>query len=149
MLCAVNLKQITDRGVLGFSARIFIMRVIQRTLYLSKEVTSGVIGQNSTRHVENLRSSHFWGFDVLNAKVDGRVVGRQLPVVPRGLKTGDQESSLLAHRLIREEGLLCSGSCGSAVAAALKAAKDLKAGQRCVVIQRSTSARSSTCGMKS
>ncbi|KAE9112352.1 hypothetical protein PF010_g10476 [Phytophthora fragariae] len=102
-----------------------------------------------TRHVENLRSSHFWGFDVLNAKVDGRVVGRQLPVVPRGLKTGDQESSLLARRLIREEGLLCSGSCGSAVAAALKAAKDLKAGQRCVVIQRSTSARSSTCGMKS
>ncbi|KAH7482431.1 hypothetical protein KRP22_008314 [Phytophthora ramorum] len=55
-------------------------------------------------------------------------------LVDRWVKTGDQESFLLARRLIREEGLLCGGSCGSAVAAALKAAKDLKAGQRCVVV---------------
>ncbi|KAE8886941.1 Cystathionine beta-synthase [Phytophthora fragariae] len=55
-------------------------------------------------------------------------------LVDRWIKTGDQESFLLARRLIREEGLLCGGSCGSAVAAALKAAKDLKAGQRCVVV---------------
>ena len=38
------------------------------------------------------------------------------------------------RKLIREEGLLCGGSCGSAVSAALKAAKRLKKGQRCVVI---------------
>lgn len=40
----------------------------------------------------------------------------------------------MARRLIREEGLLCGGSCGAAVVAALEAAKTLQAGQRCVVI---------------
>jgi cystathionine beta-synthase len=40
----------------------------------------------------------------------------------------------MARRLIREEGLLCGGSCGAAVVAALQAAKTLSAGQRCVVI---------------
>ena len=40
----------------------------------------------------------------------------------------------MARRLIREEGLLCGGSSGTAVAAALRAAKDLKKGAKCVVI---------------
>ena len=40
----------------------------------------------------------------------------------------------MSRRLIREEGLLCGGSCGTAVVGALKAAKLLKKGQRCVVL---------------
>jgi len=40
----------------------------------------------------------------------------------------------MARRLIREEGLLCGGSSGSAVIGALEAAKTLKKGQRCAVI---------------
>lgn len=40
----------------------------------------------------------------------------------------------MARRLIREEGILCGGSSGSAMAAAVKVAKELKEGQRCVVI---------------
>lgn len=40
----------------------------------------------------------------------------------------------MARRLIREEGLLCGGSAGAAVWGAIQAAKDLKEGQRCVVI---------------
>ena len=40
----------------------------------------------------------------------------------------------MARRIIREEGLLCGGSCGAAVVAAVEAAKVLKAGQRCVVL---------------
>ncbi|KAF4316577.1 hypothetical protein BBO99_00008272 [Phytophthora kernoviae] len=60
-------------------------------------------------------------------------------VLDRGLidvweKTNDQESFIMARRLIREEGLLCGGSSGSAMAAAVRAASTLKAGQRCVVI---------------
>ncbi|KAF4325089.1 hypothetical protein BBO99_00000549 [Phytophthora kernoviae] len=61
-----------------------------------------------------------------------QVLDRSL--VDQWIKTSDQESFLIARRLIREEGLLCGGSCGSAVSAALKAAESLKAGQRCVVV---------------
>lgn len=40
----------------------------------------------------------------------------------------------LIRRLIREEGILSGASSGSALAGALIAAKDLKEGQKCVVI---------------
>lgn len=55
-------------------------------------------------------------------------------VVDRWVKTRDKESFMLARRLIAEEGLLCGGSSGSAMYAALEAAKDLEPGQNCVVI---------------
>ncbi|CCI44996.1 hypothetical protein ABG067_003516 [Albugo candida] len=55
-------------------------------------------------------------------------------LVDRWIKTDDAESFRMARRLIREEGLLCGGSCGSAMVAALQAAKDLQKGQKCVVI---------------
>ena len=50
------------------------------------------------------------------------------------VKTDDAASLIMARRLIREEGLLCGGSSGAAVVAALSAAKALKPGQRCVVL---------------
>jgi len=55
-------------------------------------------------------------------------------VVDEWIKTDDKESLLMARRLIKEEGLLCGGSSGSALVAALQYAKTLKAGQRVVVI---------------
>lgn len=55
-------------------------------------------------------------------------------VVDQWIKSEDKASFLVSRDLIRHEGLLCGGSCGSAVSAALEAAKDLKEGQRCVVI---------------
>lgn len=55
-------------------------------------------------------------------------------IVDEWIKTTDQASFLLARRLIKEEGLLCGGSSGSALFAALQAAKKLKKGQNCVVI---------------
>ncbi|KTW28226.1 cystathionine beta-synthase [Pneumocystis jirovecii RU7] len=50
------------------------------------------------------------------------------------VKTSDKESFLMARRLIADEGLLCGGSSGSAVVAAMQVAKELKKGETCVVI---------------
>jgi len=55
-------------------------------------------------------------------------------VVDEWMKTVDEESFLMARRLIREEGLLVGGSSGSAMIAALKAARSLNENQRVVVI---------------
>uniref|UniRef100_A0A3Q1CN39 Cystathionine beta-synthase n=1 Tax=Amphiprion ocellaris TaxID=80972 RepID=A0A3Q1CN39_AMPOC len=49
-------------------------------------------------------------------------------------KSSDVETFTMARRLIREEGLLCGGSSGSVMAAAVKTAQQLEEGQRCVVI---------------
>ncbi len=54
--------------------------------------------------------------------------------VDRWVKTNDRESFLLARRMIREEGILCGGSTGSALQAALACAPSLKKGQNLVVI---------------
>ncbi|KAI4882068.1 hypothetical protein NFI96_028317 [Prochilodus magdalenae] len=55
-------------------------------------------------------------------------------VVDSWYKSNDEDSFAMARMLIRDEGLLCGGSSGTAMAAAVKVAKELKEGQRCVVI---------------
>ena len=55
-------------------------------------------------------------------------------VVDEWYKCGDQETFEYARKLIRVEGLLVGGSSGSALSVAVKAARSLKAGQKCVVI---------------
>merc|ERR1712137_532401 len=67
------------------------------------------------------------GYDFLPEVFDGKLVDRWY-------KSGDKESFVNARRLIREEGILCGGSSGSAQSGALKMAQELKEGQRCVVI---------------
>ena len=49
-------------------------------------------------------------------------------------KSNDRESLVCMREIIRTEGLLCGGSCGAAMSCAVKAAKELKEGQNCVVI---------------
>lgn len=60
------------------------------------------------------------------------VLNNQL--IDRYIKTDDAHSFEIARRLIREEGLLCGGSCGAATWAALQAAQKLEAGQNCLVL---------------
>jgi cystathionine beta-synthase len=55
-------------------------------------------------------------------------------MIDKWYKSNDLDSFVMMRRLIRDEGLLCGGSCGSAVSCAVKAAKVLQKGQRCVVI---------------
>ena len=55
-------------------------------------------------------------------------------LIDKYIKTEDKESFFMSRRLIKEEGLLCGGSCGSAMVAALKSATKLSLNQKCLVI---------------
>jgi cystathionine beta-synthase len=52
------------------------------------------------------------------------------------MKIGDEESFYYARRLIKEEGFLCGGSSGTAMAGAMKYIKDnnIGEGKRCVIV---------------
>ncbi|XP_026470149.1 cystathionine beta-synthase [Ctenocephalides felis] len=67
------------------------------------------------------------GYDFIPTVLDHQVVDRWV-------KSNDKEALPLARKLIKDEGLLCGGSSGTALAVALKAAKDLNKNQRCVVV---------------
>lgn len=55
-------------------------------------------------------------------------------IVDEWIKTEDRPSFLMARRLIRQEGLLCGGSCGAAMWAAKEWAKRNGPGKRIVVV---------------
>lgn len=54
--------------------------------------------------------------------------------VDQWVKSNDTESFLMARKMISKEGLLCGGSCGAAMSEAVKVAKTLGKGQKCVVM---------------
>ena len=67
------------------------------------------------------------GYDFIPDVLDVRLVDRWI-------KSNDKDSFRVARQLIRQEGLLVGGSSGSAVWAALQVAREMKDGQRVVVI---------------
>jgi len=71
------------------------------------------------------------GYDFIPAVLD-----RDLKLVDKWYKTEDKESLVMARKLIKQEGLLCGGSSGTAMVAAIRACKDfnLPSTARCVVI---------------
>ena len=72
-------------------------------------------------HVEGI------GYDFFPDVLDNSLVDQYV-------KVDDQNSFDLARRLIKEEGLLCGGSSGTVVWAAIQAAKDLSEDQKCLCI---------------
>tara|TARA_B100000029_G_scaffold474078_1_gene516027 strand:- start:472 stop:1425 length:954 start_codon:yes stop_codon:yes gene_type:complete len=55
-------------------------------------------------------------------------------LVDQYIKVDDQNSFVIARKLIKDEGLLCGGSSGTVVWAALQAAQTLSEGQKCLCI---------------
>ena len=55
-------------------------------------------------------------------------------LVDQYIKVDDQNSFIIARKLIKDEGLLCGGSSGTVVWAALQAAQTLSEGQKCLCI---------------
>jgi len=78
-------------------------------------------GRLETYHVEGI------GYDFVPGVLDRSLVDTWI-------KSNDHDSLCMMRRLIRDEGLLCGGSSGAAVAAAIEAAATLEEGQNCVVI---------------
>ena len=78
-------------------------------------------GEVKPYHIEGI------GYDFIPEVLDSQYVDKWV-------KTHDNTSFTLARQLVKKEGLLVGGSSGSALEAALDAAKSLKAGQNCVVI---------------
>ena len=72
-------------------------------------------------HVEGI------GYDFFPEVLDNNLIDQYI-------KCDDENSFITAKKLIKDEGLLCGGSSGSAVWAALNAAKELKSFQKCLVI---------------
>ena len=67
------------------------------------------------------------GYDFIPDVLDRRLVDTWI-------KSNDRDSFRVARQLIRQEGLLCGGSSGSAVWAAMQVCRDLGPGKRVVVI---------------
>lgn len=62
-------------------------------------------------------------------RADGQEKGKSSKLIDYWVKTQDREGFMMARRLMRSEGLLCGGSCGTAMAGAIIACKHFKWGK--------------------
>jgi len=119
-------------------------------VFVSSAGTGGTIAGAAKRLKEAMPNVHVVGVDPVGSilagpgpiqsyKVEGigydfipDVLDRSL--VDEWVKCEDRESFQMARRLIRQEGLLCGGSSGSAIWAALQVARRIGPGKRFVII---------------
>ncbi|KAL5276911.1 CBS.2 family protein [Megaselia abdita] len=85
-------------------------------------------------HPEELNKTDVKSFEVEGIGYNFASTVLDRSVVDEWIKVADDEAFQMARRLNKEEGILSGGSSGSAMVAALKASKTLKAGQRVVVV---------------
>lgn len=83
---------------------------------------------------ETLNKSDIQFYEVEGIGYDFTPTVNDYNVIDSWIKVDDKQSFPIAKRLNAEEALLSGGSSGAAMCAALQVAKDLKEGQRCVVI---------------
>lgn len=83
---------------------------------------------------DNLNQSEVTFYEVEGIGYDFVPTVLDQSIADRWYKSRDKESLLMSRKLISQEGLLCGGSSGAAVTAAVEAAASLKEGQRCVVL---------------
>jgi cystathionine beta-synthase len=119
-------------------------------IFVASAGTGGTLSGTAKRLKEALPDLHVVGVDpegsilagpgpVGSYKVEGigydfvpDVMNRDL--VDEWVKSEDRESFLMSRRLIRQEGLLCGGSCGAAAWAAVRVAEKYGPDKRIVVI---------------
>ncbi|CAG9854006.1 unnamed protein product [Phyllotreta striolata] len=74
----------------------------------------------------------FWEIEGMGYEFIPTVLDRN--VIDQWIKVGDKDALPMARRLIKDEGLLIGASSGAMMWATIQAAKDLKKGQRVVVV---------------
>uniref|UniRef100_A0A673KSC2 Cystathionine beta-synthase-like n=1 Tax=Sinocyclocheilus rhinocerous TaxID=307959 RepID=A0A673KSC2_9TELE len=102
------------------------------------ELPGGIVGVDPVGSIlsepEDLNKTDKTQYEVEGIGYDFIPTVMDRSVVDSWYKSSDEESFAMSRMLIREEGFLCGGSSGTAMAAAVHVAKELKEGQRCVVI---------------
>jgi len=83
---------------------------------------------------EELNKTDVTGYEVEGTGYDFIPTVLDRSVIDRWEKCNDMGTFKMARRLIREEGLLCGGSSGGTMDVAVKVAKELKKGQKCVAL---------------
>lgn len=112
----------TGGTITGVAAR--LKKENPRIKIIGVDPYGSILGGGTDIHPYNVEGI---GYDFIPAVLDNALIDEYV-------KVNDKDSFIMARRLIREEGLLIGGSSGSAVWAALQAAKQLKRGDKCVVI---------------